>query len=115
MLKYIYKLLKRHKNVSVVASTGMAAKILDLGATTFHSFCGLLDGRYSSDQIIHRLNTDPSMQHVKKRILEVEVLMIDEISMLSAAIFTIGEEVIRKIRKSDHYFGAVQVQIQFLT
>ena len=88
----------------------MAAKIIGLNAITFHSFCGLYDGRYTAQQIIHKLNNDPSMRQTRQRILETDVLILDEVSMTSNSIISTGEAVIRGIRNSDKYFGGIQVR-----
>ncbi len=107
----IFNALRRSKRVSVVASTAKAARLWRpwVRAQTLHSFCGLLDGRYTAAEILERFRTDPALQKTKERILETEVLIMDEISITSACTWDLAEEVIRKLRSSYEYFGGIQV------
>jgi ABC-type cobalamin/Fe3+-siderophores transport system ATPase subunit len=49
------------KTVSVLGTTGMASTLLPHG-TTLHSFCGMKDGRYNTDELIRRFQEDESYE-----------------------------------------------------
>lgn len=88
-------------NVAVTASTGIAAQIL--GGRTIHSWSGI------------GINTETFKQPVrgewsKREDLEtVDVLIIDEISMLPGYLFTRLDALLRYMRKSKAPFGGVQL------
>lgn len=96
--------LKEEYPVGVSASTGVAA--IQLGGSTFHSWClgGLGDD--SVDDIV--LNT-----RFKKRkyqtIKSAKALIIDEAWMLGSQTFDKASEVLKKLRGSYKPFGGLQV------
>ena len=70
--------------------TGMAASHLNhLGATTIHRLFGIMDGRHDSQYMAELLLKDdrPRMQDCRRKLREIEVLVINEISMLSQKTF----------------------------
>jgi ATP-dependent exoDNAse (exonuclease V) alpha subunit len=73
------------KRVSVTASTGMAARQYDDG-TTLHHWSGIQDGRYHNVELLRRLESAEN-QTVSSRIKDTDVLIVDEISMISRKIF----------------------------
>ncbi|WP_306351198.1 helix-turn-helix domain-containing protein [Flavobacterium sp. '19STA2R22 D10 B1'] len=109
-----------HKNVVVVAPTGIAA--LNAGGTTIHSQFQLPFGGF-----IPEFGTPPSFDKVKfetkdtlrrhfnmsgqrKAVIRaMELLIIDEVSMLRADLLDAVDWCIRNVRKNDKPFGGVQV------
>ena len=66
-----------------------------------------MDGRFTGDELIHRIQ---SQDHATRdRILKTDILIIDEISMLSAHMFHLLEMTLRGVRGNDLYFGGIQV------
>lgn len=102
--EYIGFLRKKEKLVGITASTGIAAT--HLNGITIHSWAGMgiLDELTKKDlkKIIRK-------RGVGERIRKTQVLVIDEISMLSARHLDIVEEIIRMIRGSWDPFGGMQV------
>ena len=110
-----------HKNTVVVAPTGIAA--LNAGGVTIHSFFQLPFGGFLpvmgqaphiSDRV--KLNTQSTMQRHfrmnKQRqaiIRNLELLIIDEVSMLRADLLDAIDFSLRKVRRSSDPFGGVQV------
>ena len=79
-----------------------------LGAETIHHFAGLKDGRHTDQELLHLLETDSNYSAAKNRIVNCEVLIIDEISMLSEVMLNQVEFIFRRLRNSDQIFGNVQ-------
>jgi ATP-dependent DNA helicase PIF1 len=82
-IKYIIELLKENnKNIGLTATTGTAAFII--GGQTVHSFMGLglCDGTLADIFINIKKNTI-----IYKRLVELDVLIIDEVSMLDSVLF----------------------------
>ena len=110
-----------HKNTVVVAPTGIAA--LNAGGVTIHSFFQMPFAAFIPDfgqppfvGQRTQFNTKTTllknffMQNKKKAIfLKLELLIIDEVSMLRADLLDAMDLILRKIRRNDTPFGGVQV------
>lgn len=110
-----------HKNTVVVAPTGIAA--LNAGGVTIHSFFQLPFGGFLpvSDRPAHvsertQINTQATLQrHFKMNkqrqsiIRNLELLIIDEVSMLRADLLDAIDFMLRKVRRINAPFGGVQV------
>lgn len=96
------------KKVSVCALTGCAALLLDCGATTIHSWSGInyVSPVHTDDTIIRRVS---SKKYIKTNWKETDVLIVDEISMLSGRVFTLLNSIGKTIRKNKTPFGGIQV------
>ncbi|XP_070536286.1 uncharacterized protein [Ptychodera flava] len=79
------------------------------GGQTIHRFSGVMDGRFTDHELARKIIHEPEMKEVKMNILNTELLVIDEVSMLSAKIFLQIEAVFRMVRKSSLPFGGMQV------
>ena len=88
------------KRVQVCALTGCAAILLNCNAKTIHSWAGI--GLGDSTKAI----TNP---YSRKRWLKVDLLIIDEVSMMSVELFEMLNCIGQTIRKSSAYFGGIQV------
>ncbi len=118
-LKYIKG--NSHKNTVVVAPTGVAA--INAGGVTMHSFFQLPFGPYipstksaftsNNDEITdkHSLFTNIRFNGDKRILLEeLELLVIDEISMVRADMLDAMDAILRHFRKKPQFpFGGVQV------
>ena len=69
--------------VTISGSTGISASQFP-NAVTLHAFGGILDGRFSNSEAVHRVQCD---HETKDRILRTDTLLIDEISLISAKTF----------------------------
>ncbi len=110
-----------HKNTIVVAPTGIAA--INAGGVTIHSLFGIPFGLFIPDSnfkiespqlkihtpftMVKHLN----MRDQKRRLLqELELLIIDEVSMLRADLLDTIDFVLKNTRRQNHKpFGGVQV------
>jgi len=108
---------KTRKKYIVVAPTGIAA--INAGGVTIHSMFGLPLRTFlpTTDRIDTSLanNIADLMPHFKYRkdklklLREVEVLIIDEVSMLRADVLDMMDFSLRFIRRNNQRFGGVQM------
>lgn len=104
--KIIKALQKQGKNVSRTASTGIAATYLN--GTTIHSFAGIgIKNKLSIDDLYKIKNNPFSFNRIKN----TDVLIIDEISMLSHNTFDLVNEVLQFIKDRNKFFGGTQIII----
>lgn len=96
---------ENNKHIGVTASTGAAAILL--GGLTIHSFLGIGLARASAKDLAGK--TMRYGKHVAKRIARLEILIIDEISMIGDDLFDKISEYMQIIRKDPRPFGGVQM------
>ena len=109
-----------HKNCVVVAPTGIAA--LNAGGVTIHSLFQLPFGGFipdfSSPQFSESikfetkatLGRDLKMSSIKKSVINnMELLIIDEVSMLRADLLDAIDFMMQRVRRKSSPFGGVQV------
>jgi ATP-dependent DNA helicase PIF1 len=94
------------KKVQVCALTGCAAVLLNCQAKTVHSWAGIGLANGQSDFIVKRVVTNKYKAANWKKI---DVLIIDEVSMMSQKIFEILDSIGQKVRKDTRPFGGLQV------
>ena len=110
-----------HKNAIIVAPTGIAA--INAGGVTIHSQFGVPfglfvpDSSYKIENVVTKINTPYTMvKHLnmnnqkRKLLQELELLVIDEVSMLRADLLDVIDFVLKSIRRQQNMpFGGVQV------
>lgn len=104
-IKYIIEYLNNaNKKYAITASTGTAAVII--GGQTLHSFLGLGLGTGTVKEILNNI-----LKNKKKyeSILNLEVLIIDEISMIDKDLFEKISLILSIIKSNDVYFGNIQI------
>ncbi len=90
---------------SITASTGIAAT--HVGGMTLHAWSGIGIADRMTPEL---LDTIASKEHVAKRLQKAKVLIIDEVSMLSANVLSMVDEVARTVRhEPERAFGGMQV------
>jgi hypothetical protein len=116
-LKYV----KQHctKKLIVVAPTGVAA--INAGGVTMHSFFQLpfipyiasMPNGFGMNENVANRNTllkNLRLTNVKRNIIqELELLIIDEVSMLRADMLDAIDTILRSVRKNNKPFGGVQL------
>jgi len=102
LIKYMYTSSKR--SVSVCAMTGCAALLLDPCAKTLHSWAGIYNGDGSIDDNISRAS-----KYARKNWVNTDVLIIDEVSMLSLKLFVVLDAIGQALRRSYKPFGGIQL------
>ena len=106
------------EELAVTASTGLAA--YNIGGVTLHRFAGIGLGKAPIEVLLERIlgNPDSPLRHERRgdrrarsRWRKVEVLIIDEISMVDAALFDKLDQIAREVREVDEPFGGIQLVI----
>ena len=94
------------KKLAITAMTGCAALLIGPYAKTLHSWAGIGLGRGNPEAIIEGIIKDGKR---KKRWRQTDVLVIDEVSMLTPALMELLDTVGRRVRKVDKPFGGIQM------
>lgn len=92
------------RNVAITATTGIAST--HIGGVTIHSWSGLGISTDLSDEAIDQIANKP---WIKNKIYSADVLIIDEVSMLSADILDDVDRICRAARNPEIPFGGLQV------
>jgi ATP-dependent DNA helicase PIF1 len=104
VIKKIYKAMASEYNVGLTSLTGISAMIL--GGCTIHSYLGIKLGLDSFDKLFKKLSY--SRFHLN-RWRRLELLIIDELSMMNIELFEKLEKLARALRKNDRPFGGIQL------
>jgi ATP-dependent DNA helicase PIF1 len=102
--QYINYLQSHNILPTVTASTGIAAT--HSRGTTVHSFFGLGTNTFLSEELLDKILTK---EKVVKRVREMKVLIVDEISMLEGGLLDMIDQVCKAIKGNQKSFGGVQV------
>ena len=97
--------LNRHR-CKVCAMTGCAAVLLGLKAKTFHSWGGFGLANDSIEKIVDRITKSPMK---KKNWINTDILIVDEVSMMSSKLFELFYIISKRIRNGSLLFGGIQV------
>lgn len=92
------------KTIGLTATTGTAA--LEMGGVTLHSFLGIGLGVEKAEALYKKIMFN---RECVDRYRELDVLVIDEISMLTASLFDKIEHVARLVRRNSAFFGGIQL------
>jgi ATP-dependent DNA helicase PIF1 len=107
MIKEIVKDAKmRNKICQVCALTGCAALLLECKAKTIHSWAGIGIAVDENDLIIERLY---KKKYFRDNWKNVDILIIDEVSMMSAKVLELLNGAAQYCRKNTRLFGGIQV------
>ena len=101
--KMVDQLKARGKNVAVTAMTATAG--LHIGGQTFHKFAGIGLAKGTAETIFSTMKG-----LAKQRIRETDVLVLDEVSMLSPDLLEKVDTIFRVVRnKIDKFMGGMQL------
>lgn len=93
-----------NKNVITTATTGVAALLLNQGRT-IHNWAGIGIGDKPVSELINNIKKCKA----DLRWMKVDILIIDEISLMSPSLFDKLEEIARLIRNNNKPFGGIQL------
>lgn len=107
IIKQIYEhAINNNKKICVTALTGVASVLLDCNATTIHSWSGIGISNKPESQIINKINRSKFYKHNWEN---TDILIIDEISMMSCRLFDLLNKIGKIIRVNDKAFGGIQL------
>jgi ATP-dependent DNA helicase PIF1 len=107
VIKIIKEFCHKHKkNFQVTALTGCAALLLDCNAKTIHSWSGIgVANDTDINYYIRKIKKNKKYINWKS----IDVLIIDEISMMSKKIFNLLDKIGKILRTNDRPFGGIQL------
>jgi len=106
-IKKIYEhAISNNKRICVTALTGVASVLLDCNATTIHSWSGIGISNKTETQIINKINRSKFYKHNWQN---TDILIIDEISMMSCKLFELLNKIGQVIRSNKKPFGGIQL------
>ena len=84
----------RRVNMAITSTTGISALLI--GGSTLHSYLGIGLGNGTVDEIAKKIMTNSKY---RQRLCDLDMLIIDEVSMLSPELFDKLEQVSRVVRR----------------
>jgi len=102
--QYIDWILENNKEFAVTASTGIAA--LNITGKTLHSFMGVRDDKELTEDDVQDILENSRTLH---RYQTTDIIIIDEISMVSAQLLDNLDIIAKIARHSDSPFGGIRV------
>ena len=107
LIRKIFKdAIIKNKNIQVCALTGCAAILLNCRAKTLHSWAGIGLANSSIEDMLFKINKN---KYLKELWLRIDILVVDEISMLSLKLFDTLNMIGKMIRKNNFPFGGIQL------
>jgi ATP-dependent DNA helicase PIF1 len=106
LIKYFTSTKHSGKVIGLTSTTGISA--LNIGGSTLHSFLGIGLGKEDVDDLYDKIIKNRDRRDLW---LNLDILIIDEISMLHPDLFDKLEKVARKIRENEARFGGIQLVV----
>jgi len=108
LIKNIVKEAESNKKIiKICALTGCAAILLECKATTLHMFSGIGFANKKNEDLIYELFT--KKKHKLKNWRKLEILIIDEVSMMSLKLLLLLDSIAKTFYKNDNPFGGLQI------
>ena len=107
LIRYIQKdAYKKDVGIQVCALTGCAAILLECKAKTVHSWAGIGLGNGTIGQMVTKIMKN---RYAKATWKGTNILVIDEVSMMSQKLFEMLDAIGKAIRKNQQPFGGIQL------
>lgn len=107
LIRLIYKhAYSCFKDIHVTALTGCASILLNCKAKTLHSWAGIGLGNGTPEQLIMKIRKNKFQKAIWK---DTDILVIDEVSMLSLKLFNTLNAIGKAIRGNQKPFGGIQL------
>lgn len=94
------------KRIYLCSTTGISA--YNIGGMTINSFMGIGTGESTFDVLIKKVYRNKG---ICDRIYYTDILIIDEISMMSASLFEKIDLICQRIKRNKKFFGGIQLVI----
>jgi ATP-dependent DNA helicase PIF1 len=101
---YEYNKVEKNKQMYLTSTTGISA--YNISGITIHSLLGIGTGELEIDALIRKV---ARKKMYRERIINMEILVVDESSMLSADLFEKLNLLCQNIRRNKLFFGGIQV------
>jgi ATP-dependent DNA helicase PIF1 len=98
--------IEHGKNIKVCALTGCASILLNCNAKTLHSWAGIGLGNGTIEELVLKIKKN---KFTRAMWMSTDILVVDEISMLSLKLFNLLNEIGKVVRKNTNYFGGIQL------
>jgi len=98
--------LNNFKNIHVTALTGCAAILLNCKAKTLHSWASIGLGNDTIESLVFKIKRNNFAKKIWK---ETDILIVDEVSMLSMKLFDTLNAIGKAVRNTTIPFGGIQV------
>jgi ATP-dependent DNA helicase PIF1 len=107
----LIKMINKHaysqfKDIQVTALTGCAAVLLNCKAKTLHSWAGIGLGNGTIEELVTKIKKH---KFAKALWRQTQVLVVDEVSMLSLKLFNMLNEIGKAVRGNFKPFGGIQI------
>jgi ATP-dependent DNA helicase PIF1 len=96
----------RWKDIQVTALTGCASILLNCKAKTLHSWSGIGLGKSTTESYILKIKKNKFLKAIWK---QTDILVVDEVSMLSLKLFDMLNEIGKAVRGNQNPFGGIQL------
>jgi len=107
LIRMIYQhAYTRFKDIHVTALTGCAAVLLNCKAKTLHSWAGIGLGNGTIEQLVTKIKKNKFAKALWKG---TDILVVDEVSMLSLKLFNTLNEIGKAVRGNQKPFGGIQL------
>lgn len=107
LIRAIYKhAISRKKKIQVTALTGCAALLLNCKAKTLHSWAGIGLGNNTLKYYVEKIKNHWTLKDTWKN---TDILIVDEVSMLSLQLFDMLNNIGKGVRKNIKPFGGIQI------
>lgn len=104
VVKLFVKANPMNRKIALTSTTGSSAVLI--GGATLHSHLGIGLGTGSVSSMLKGIRLSP---FIERRWIDIDVLIIDEISMMKPELFDKLEEVARIVRGNGRVFGGIQI------
>ena len=94
---------RNFKRLGVTSTTGVSALLIK--GTTLHRWAGIGLGTGTVEQLIAKIKFKPA----EKNWTQTDILIIDEVSMLTFELLSKLEVIARRLRRSEKLFGGMQI------
>lgn len=107
----LIKIIQKHaynqfKDIQVTALTGCASVLLNCKAKTLHSWAGIGLGNGTIEQLVTKIKKN---KFAKTAWRTTNILVVDEVSMLSLKLFNTLNEIGKAVRGNSKPFGGIQL------
>lgn len=106
LIKHFIERYSKFKRLTVCALTGVAAEILGCNAKTIHSWSSII---HQNNDVMSLYNIISRNKSVVSRWANTDILVVDEISMMSKKYFELMDGIGKRIRNNDKPFGGLQL------